>query len=410
MSLATRCTSCGTIFRVVQDQLKVSEGWVRCGRCQHVFNALQNLFDLDREQPPPWPPAPEPESETPTWAATQPLGADLPRPVTPAAPPSPAGASPRAPAGTTPPPATTAPRVAPPPSPARAAAAPAMAGVGAGAPRSYAGAAAPAAAVATAPSSTALLQTASREVDAAADTEGLSTQPEHAQPDHDDGESSGFLHARFNLDLVQDRSQAAAAIAAVHAPSGALTEPAPLFVRQADRAARWRQPRVRAALGLLLVLLVLTLLGQIALQFRNPIAAAWPDARGLLQSMCEQFDCRIEPPRRLESLTVDASGLTSTPTSGVYRLSVALHNHSHTLVMVPAIDLSLTDAQGRVFARRTLLPQDLNVAQATPASGTAAHAGQAEASIGPGADLTLQALLSTGADRVVGYTVEIFYP
>ena len=33
MSLATRCTSCGTAFRVVQDQLKVSEGWVRCGRC-----------------------------------------------------------------------------------------------------------------------------------------------------------------------------------------------------------------------------------------------------------------------------------------------------------------------------------------------------------------------------------------
>ena len=45
MSLATRCTSCGTVFRVVQDQLKVSEGWVRCGRCNEVFNALEGLFD-----------------------------------------------------------------------------------------------------------------------------------------------------------------------------------------------------------------------------------------------------------------------------------------------------------------------------------------------------------------------------
>jgi predicted Zn finger-like uncharacterized protein len=52
MSLATRCTQCGTIFKVVQDQLKVSEGWVRCGRCQEVFNALEGLFDLDREAPP----------------------------------------------------------------------------------------------------------------------------------------------------------------------------------------------------------------------------------------------------------------------------------------------------------------------------------------------------------------------
>src|SRR5690606_18921718 len=56
MSLATRCTSCGTIFRVVQDQLKVSEGWVRCGRCDEVFNALEGLFDLTREQPPKWEP------------------------------------------------------------------------------------------------------------------------------------------------------------------------------------------------------------------------------------------------------------------------------------------------------------------------------------------------------------------
>ena len=54
MSLATRCTACGTIFRVVQDQLKVSEGWVRCGRCNDVFNAMEGLFDLDRDSPPEW--------------------------------------------------------------------------------------------------------------------------------------------------------------------------------------------------------------------------------------------------------------------------------------------------------------------------------------------------------------------
>ena len=52
MSLATRCTACGTVFRVVQDQLKASEGWVRCGRCNEVFNALEGLFDLGRDAPP----------------------------------------------------------------------------------------------------------------------------------------------------------------------------------------------------------------------------------------------------------------------------------------------------------------------------------------------------------------------
>ena len=47
MNLATRCPACGTVFRVVRDQLKVSEGWVRCGRCSEVFNAGERLFELE---------------------------------------------------------------------------------------------------------------------------------------------------------------------------------------------------------------------------------------------------------------------------------------------------------------------------------------------------------------------------
>lgn len=63
MSLATTCPNCSTCFRVVQDQLRVSEGWVRCGNCQQVFNALESLFDLDAPHEPvglPASPAPDP--------------------------------------------------------------------------------------------------------------------------------------------------------------------------------------------------------------------------------------------------------------------------------------------------------------------------------------------------------------
>lgn len=69
MSLATRCTHCGTIFKIVQDQLKVSEGWVRCGRCNEIFNALPGLFDLEREPPPPRP-KPRATDATPGVGAT----------------------------------------------------------------------------------------------------------------------------------------------------------------------------------------------------------------------------------------------------------------------------------------------------------------------------------------------------
>jgi predicted Zn finger-like uncharacterized protein len=86
MSLATRCTHCGTIFKVVQDQLKVSEGWVRCGRCHEVFNALPALFDLNSEPPPPRPqppasPPPSPMAQTPAWSSTRPTELAPPTPI-----------------------------------------------------------------------------------------------------------------------------------------------------------------------------------------------------------------------------------------------------------------------------------------------------------------------------------------
>ncbi|MEY2875753.1 MAG: hypothetical protein RLZZ373_3124 [Pseudomonadota bacterium] len=78
MSLATSCPACGTVFRVVQDQLKVSEGWVRCGHCQEVFNALEGLFDLSRRDtttPEPSPDLAVPATSNPSdpaWMETRP--------------------------------------------------------------------------------------------------------------------------------------------------------------------------------------------------------------------------------------------------------------------------------------------------------------------------------------------------
>ena len=43
--MITRCPECSTLFKVVADQLKISDGWVRCGRCDHVFDGAANLQD-----------------------------------------------------------------------------------------------------------------------------------------------------------------------------------------------------------------------------------------------------------------------------------------------------------------------------------------------------------------------------
>lgn len=43
MSQVTRCPACATMFKVAADQLKVAQGWVRCGQCGEVFEASLHL-------------------------------------------------------------------------------------------------------------------------------------------------------------------------------------------------------------------------------------------------------------------------------------------------------------------------------------------------------------------------------
>ncbi|ARU05928.1 hypothetical protein CCO03_15740 [Comamonas serinivorans] len=43
MSRITRCPSCETLFKVVPDQLRLSQGWVRCGSCGTVFDAGEQM-------------------------------------------------------------------------------------------------------------------------------------------------------------------------------------------------------------------------------------------------------------------------------------------------------------------------------------------------------------------------------
>lgn len=47
MSLITRCPACATMFKVVPDQLRISDGWVRCGHCAEVFDAALQLQPLE---------------------------------------------------------------------------------------------------------------------------------------------------------------------------------------------------------------------------------------------------------------------------------------------------------------------------------------------------------------------------
>jgi predicted Zn finger-like uncharacterized protein len=57
----THCPQCDTAFKVSPQQLELAKGWVRCGRCAHVFEAA-----LHFETPPDIPAPPLPSADAPS--------------------------------------------------------------------------------------------------------------------------------------------------------------------------------------------------------------------------------------------------------------------------------------------------------------------------------------------------------
>lgn len=379
MSLATRCTQCGTIFRVVQDQLKVSEGWVRCGRCREVFNALEGLFDLDREAPPQRTPATTPTAtEVAARGMAEFVASHYPKPNFEADPL---------------------------PVPDEPAALPTadVSGLSSGTPADE-----------EEDFKDARFFPSDLPLDAAVDESTLS--PSSAALPFEDEEnlppgptSPGLAPLRRARETTPGTLRSIPADFDAVPPERALAlrpEPAPAthapgFLRQADAAARWRRPRVRASLVVLGLLLAGVLAAQVGVQFRDLLAAQHPAARPALQTLCELLGCSIAPPRRLAALTVEASGLTQAEGSDAYRLSLHLLNRDTIEVAAPSVELSLTDLSGALIARRALRPSDFR---------TAADARPVAPSVPGGSEAQWQLLLGTGGQRISGYTVELFYP
>lgn len=412
MSLATRCTACGTIFKVVQDQLKVSEGWVRCGRCHQVFNALEGLFDLERDPPPqrrvespapPPPHAPTQRSPSPAQQGQADPAAGALRSGTAYEPQPTAGEMPTGALIGTPP----ASRVA---------------------------TAAPAAAVQDADTSDATAAwsdvPATHEDDALDSRwlvrparDGRSARERHARHDPD----SDFTDARFPLDAALDEidpaedaaEDAADDAAASPRPMPPIPQPAgkgtvlgrtrdksrkdgaetPAFLKRAKRQAQWRHPAVRVTLSLT-ALALLALLGlQASIAFRDWIVAYRPDAKPLIAGLCQVAGCEVQPLRRIDLLSVDSVTLVRSPSTAeadhAYRMTVGIHNGAGVALAAPHLELTLTDADGQLVSRRVLAPGDL----ALPATTLPAQASTA-----------VHARVIAAGPRVAGYTVELFYP
>jgi predicted Zn finger-like uncharacterized protein len=441
MTLATRCPSCVTVFKVVQDQLRVSDGWVRCGRCNEVFNAVDHLIELA-------PPAPASAALPPRageaaagWGAGVAAGtagaadidaamernavsggaggslagrwADTAAP-TPDAWPAPSAAMEDRPG----------PFVEPEASPARTETDPAFAPTGFDIeddPRH--GPADDPPFHAPGPWTEDLDRPASTPVEPPPDARDVVLDPDErrsaegpfgAEPSAQTGTDAeagrpgagGRADTPFGTEpgepvvsLLTPSSGAppgAAGTAPWDAPLPAETPPpVPGFLREAERAARWQRPAVRRALMAGCAGAALLLAAQVGLEYRDVLAARWPALQPPLEAACRLAGCRIEPPRWIEAVAVDSSGLVRVEGTSTYRFSVVLANRAGFALALPSIDLTLTDVRGQVVARRMLRPLDLG------------HEGDR---LEPGTELPLRATLAVGERVVAGYTIEIYYP
>ncbi|HEX2544767.1 MAG TPA: DUF3426 domain-containing protein, partial [Ramlibacter sp.] len=168
------------------------------------------------------------------------------------------------------------------------------------------------------------------------------------------------------------------------------------FVRQARRKAFWRRPLVRIALAFVSLGLAALLLLQVAYQDRDRLALAEPALRPALARMCELLQCTLGPPRQIESIVIDSSGFNRLRADN-YRLSFTLRNAARVPVAVPAMELTITDAQDQTIARRVLTPAELGAGEAIAPSGEWSR------SVGVALD-------AGGSARVAGYRLLAFYP
>ncbi|MBC7611101.1 MAG: zinc-ribbon domain-containing protein [Polaromonas sp.] len=300
MSLITRCPACGTMFKVVADQLKVSQGWVRCGHCSEIFDASlhlraaappvapQNHVSEERQWSPGASFADRSNPTPPAEAGSSITGEDSRRDFDPASWKQQLHASPLDESGTL----------------------------------------------------------------------RLNEQGQAVRAASPVPMASSVAQENANVEVGVVDSVFA------DAPSSDVPNDAPgdvSFVRDAQRKAFWRRPFVRFVIGVICLLLVALLALQGTIQQRDSLAALEPRLMPLLQTACEYLLCEIGPVRHIETIVIDSSSFSKAGNDS-YRLGFSIKNTGAISVAMPSLEVTLTDTQDQPIVRRVLTPEQFGAA------------------------------------------------
>lgn len=358
--MRTCCPDCATVFRISAEQLRARNGMVRCGQCRGVFNAFDSLIEEDgpvimpAAQPRPVAaPAPSPspspvETLMPEAASALPdiadnlvrleaLRQDLERALEIEVPPAP---EPAAEQGAAP-----------------------------------------------APEASAMDETFQTH-----ETPEPSEPPTAAQaepvapilPSNETPEESSRAAREAGLAAVRELSESPGydrwSAGALHLDASGR------IVGDSTRRPLW--PFVTAA-----VILVGALMAQMAYHFRAELTQRMPELAGTYAAL----NIAIPLPRNVDLVTIETSDLQSDNARGLLVLQATLKNRAPYAQAWPALELTLTDTNDTVVARRVLNAADY----LPPKADAASFAGASEI----GLKLWLEA-----KQPAAGYRLYVFYP
>lgn len=395
MALATKCSQCGALFRVVADQLKLRGGLVRCGQCRAVFDAIGSLTYVDDAAIAPAPTV---------VAATQPM-------TKKAAPPSPPRSEP-----------VTRVRHGPRTRPARPAPA-----------TTISKALGPTTTLRIAPTAPATLANPALRRSAPLPDAKAEKNPERTADE-------ARRRARIKRDKeIQEQAQSDTGVPTLIAPGGrerieagsivdgievielaplpeqpetrpsrsesekktreAAVEPEPEFIRSKKRRERRGFSIIFGGGSALLIALAIA---QFAVIFRSELIARAPQLRNPLVALCGVFGCTVGWPTQVDQLAVIGSELQAIPGTDVLELTAVIRNRATFRQALPALEVTLTDSRNRPVARKVFSPADYLAAAGEPSS-------RIGDGLAAGADHTIRIFFEARGVQAAGFLVYPFF-
>jgi predicted Zn finger-like uncharacterized protein len=171
-----------------------------------------------------------------------------------------------------------------------------------------------------------------------------------------------------------------------------------LFEWEFKAAPRNARTGLWLTLSLLLLLIATVQAGYV---FRTDVLVNVPQARPVYERVCQWLSCEMGLPRLTEQLHIDASDLqlVDPEQPNLVQLTALVRNRAPVPVEFPSLELTLTNAQEQVVARRVFLPAEYLSEPDAVAQG-----------LGGRGELAVRLFLDTGPLRAAGYRIYLFYP